>query len=378
MNFRAQFFARSLEIGCIAVSVIFATGAPAAGASLPKGRSLIYITNNAGTTIEVVDTKTNKVLDNETIRDIEVPEDLAFSADGKRAYITSGSQDFLFVVDRITGKKIKRIPLSGIANQVVLTRDGKRALVCIRIIPSPNGPVGRSALGALDIIDTASLEKVKSIPTTGPGLHDIVVTKDGNYAIAGAPEGQALYVIDLRTDQIAWKKDYDMRVMPVGIENAPNGSAKRIYIQLDRLNGFAVIDFATHEEVARVVYPKEFETYKVAYPLYGTRAPSHGMAIAPDGKAIWVSSHSDNSVFEYSIPDLKLMGRVLLPELKVPGESPTGALPEWVNISPDGKTVYVSMSALKMVYAIDSKTRKEVARIPTGEEPKRTETFVEP
>jgi YVTN family beta-propeller protein len=367
-----------VEMGWITAVGVLALGAPLSGAQLPTGTPRLYITNNAGTTIQVVDPRTNKTIDSELIRDIEVPEDIAFSPDGKRAYITSGSQDVLIVLDRATGKKIKQVPLSGVANQVVATQDGKQILVCIRIIPSLNGPVGRSAPGALDIIDAASLEKIKSIPTKREGLHDIVLTKDGKYAVAGAPEGNAITVYDLKTDQLVWEKDFDMGIMPLALDSAPDGSAKRIFIQLRKLNGFAVVDFATHQEVARVELPKEFTTYKVAYPLYGIRSPSHGMAVSPDGKTLWVNSHTANSVFAYSTSSLELIGRVALPELKVPGQEPIGAIPEWVTMSPDGKTVYVSMSTLKMVYAIDTKTRKEVARIPTGEVPKRMATFVEP
>lgn len=362
----------------IALASVFALVAALSGAQLPKGTPRLYITNNAGTTIQAVDPRTNKILDNELIRDIEVPEDMSFSPDGKRAYITSGSQNVLIVLDRTTGKKIKEVPLSGVANQVVATLDGKQILVCIRMILSSDGPVGRAAPGALDIIDASSLQLIKSIRTKREGLHDIVLTRDGKYAVAGAPEGNQITVYDLKTDQLAWEKDFDMGIMPLALDSAPDGSAKRIFVQLRKLNGFAVVDFATHQEVARVELPKEFTTYKVAYPLFGIRSPSHGMAVSPDGKTLWVNSHTANSVFAYSTSNLELIGRVALPELKVPGQEPIGAIPEWVTISPDGKTVYVSMSTLKMVVAIDTKTRKEIARIPTGEVPKRMATFVEP
>jgi sugar lactone lactonase YvrE len=59
-------------------------------------------------------------------------------------------------------------------------------------------------------------------------------------------------------------------------------------------------------------------------------------------------------VFVYSLPALELLGHVTLPELKLPGRQPIGALPNWIAFTPDSKLVYVSNSALRSVSAIDT------------------------
>jgi len=41
--------------------------------------------------------------------------------------------------------------------------------------------------------------------------------------------------------------------------------------------------------------------------------PAHGIGVAPDGKSLWVNSTLANAVFEYSLPDLELLGHVSLP-----------------------------------------------------------------
>jgi DNA-binding beta-propeller fold protein YncE len=58
----------------------------------------IYIPNHAGTTIQIVDPTSNKVVDE--IKDIENPEAVSFSPDGSRVYITQGSENVLNVFDR--------------------------------------------------------------------------------------------------------------------------------------------------------------------------------------------------------------------------------------------------------------------------------------
>ncbi len=98
--------------------------------------------------------------------------------------------------------------------------------------------------------------------------------------------------------------------------------------------------------------------------------------MAPDGKSLWVNSTVANAVFEYSLPDLKLIGHAELPLVHPLGHGPTGSVPEWITFTPDGKLVYVSNSGARSVSAIDTKTLKIVAVIPVGEVPKRIKTLV--
>jgi YVTN family beta-propeller protein len=318
----------------------------------------IYVTNLAGTTISIVDPVANKVV--QEIKDIEVPESVQFSPDGSRVYITQGPENVLTVLDRKTEKEIKKVPISGHANDLAITRDGKYALVCISETP-----------GALDIIDTTSLEKVKTIPTKSR-LHDIVLTADGKYAVATSPEGKFVIVFDLRSQEPAWQIQFDQGVLVPAIESAPDGSAKRLFVQLMGLRGFAVVDFEKRQEVARIKFPDDEPTV----PPSGT--PSHGIGIAPDGKTLWVVSRIYDSVFVYSLPELQPLGRVNLPRITPPGHDPIGGSPNWVAFTPDSKMVYVANGADRSVSAIDAKTMKAVARIPTGEEPGRMSTLVLP
>src|SRR4029077_13497561 len=100
--------------------------------------------------------------------------------------------------------------------------------------------------GALDIVDTASLPKVKSIPLKNR-LHDIVVTADGKYAVAGAPlEGKRAYFFDLKTEELAGELTFEAGVGPLAVEAIPNG---RLFVQLSKLNGFVVIDVAKRQEI---------------------------------------------------------------------------------------------------------------------------------
>ena len=342
-------------------------GMLSAAIPLMASTALIYVANRGGTTIDVIDAATNKVV--HTIGNIESPEVVRFSPDGRQLYIFSRAENFLIVMDRKSGKIIKKVPLSGWANEAQTTKDGKLILICIR-----NTGIKAEDVGALDIIDSTTLEKIKSIPVRR-GLHDLAVTADGKYVAAGAPGGRFLVVFDLQKMEAAWEVQYDSSVNPIAIENNPDGSGRRIFVNLGPLNSFSVVDFAKRAEVARIKAPDEPTGFGDGR---GCESNAHGIGISPDQKTLWVNSRPSNSVFAYSLPDIKLLGHVSLPEQIVPGKPSRSGNPAWITFTPDSRTVYVSSCGVKTVTAIDVQKMKEVARIPVGEMPDRISTLALP
>ena len=319
----------------------------------------IYATNSAGDNVHVIDAATNRVV--QVIKGIETPHGVDFAPDGSRVYISNEADSTLDVVDRKTGKIIKKVQLSGHPNNIAVTRDGGRVIICI----AKND-------GGLDIVDTRTLMLKRTVPLNGR-MHNVYVTNDGKYAYAGSVRHKFLTVLDLQTEEVAWDIKFDKGVRPMAHESAPDGSVRRIFIQLSDLSGFAVVDFAQRKEVARIQFPDRPNGYGVAERRTGT--PSHGLSVAPDNKSLWVTSVFANAVFVYSLPELKLQGHVALPDLRLPGREPIGALPNWTTFTPDGKYLYVTNSAIKSVSVIDTAAMKVVANIPVGEVPKRIGTL---
>ena len=331
----------------------------ASPASSPKPGALIYVTNSAGDTIDVIDPAANTVV--QVIHGIELPHGITFSPDGTRVFVSNESESVLDVVDRRSGQVLQKVSLSGRPNNIAITKDGRRVLVGIR-----------SPQGALDVIDTDSMTRVKSISVDS--VHNVYVTPDSRYSVSGSLEGKSCTVVDLQTDQIAWKLNFDHPVRPMAFEANPDGTTRRIFAQLSSFNGFAVVDFLRRAEVARIRLPDEPGGFGIAEGRMNT--PVHGIGVAPDGKSLWVNSTSANAVFEYSLPELELVGHVSLPLVHPLGHAPTGSVPEWITFTPDSKQVYISNSGDRSVSAIDAKTLKLVAVIPVGEVPKRINTLV--
>jgi YVTN family beta-propeller protein len=331
---------------------------PDATAAAPKVR--IYVTNSAGNTVDVIDPETNKQV--QTIYGIELPHGVVFSPDGSRVYISNESESVLDVVDGNTGHILQKLPLGGHPNNLTITKDGKRVLVGIR-----------ESTGWLEVFDTASLKKTKSIPVAGP-VHNVYVTPDGKYAVAGSIDTKNLTVVDLQTEQAVWNLNMGSGVRPMAFEANPDGSTKRIFVQLSGFNGFAVVDFAKHTEEQRIKLPDQPGGYGIAEGRTGT--PSHGIGVTPDGKSLWIASTTANALFQYELPSLKLLGHVELPHVYPQGQKPSGSVPEWITFTPDGKMLYVSNSGDRSVSAVDTEKRQLVAIIPAGEVPKRINTMV--
>ena len=324
-----------------------------------RSNARIYVTNSAGNTLDVIDPSLNQVV--QVIHDIELPHGVGFSPDGTRVYVSNESESVLDVVDRESATILKKVPLSGRPNNLAVSKDG-RILVGIRTDP-----------GAVDVIDPKSLALSKSISVDG-SVHNVFVTPDGKYAVSGSIENKAATVIDLSPEQVAWEIKFDRAVRPMAFEAAPDGSTRRIFVQLTGLNGFAVVDFAKRTEVARITLPEQPGGFGTAEERQGT--PSHGIGVSPDGKSLWINSTLANAVFKYSLPELQLIGYSALPVIQPLDRPPSGAVPEWIAFTPDSERVYISNSGARSVSVIDAKTLKQVAVVPVGEVPKRINTLI--
>jgi YVTN family beta-propeller protein len=335
-------------------------------APLPASASSVrvYITNSAGDSIDVIDPATNKVV--QQIKDVIGAHGIAFSPDAARVYVSNEETSTLDVFDRKTGKLIKKVALSDHPNNISVTKNGDRIIVAIA-----------RGKGGLDIVDAATLTLKKTISSNGGRLHNVYVTPDNKYVVGGSIPSKTFYVFDLDKEQLAWTMPMDLGVRCMAIETNPDGSTKRVFAQMSSLNGFSVIDFAAQKEVARITLPSVPQEFD--HGGYRTNEPSHGIGIAPDNKTLWVTSIPNNAVYEYSLADLKVIGKVDLPSEKIAGRAaPLSAVANWVTFTPDGKELFISNSGMRSVSVVDTSAMKVVKVIPVGEVPKRNNTLVIP
>lgn len=347
---------RTLLASAAGIGMMLAVaGQPASAATVR-----VYVTNSGGDNIHVVDPSNHKV--ESIIKGIEGAHGVAFSPDGTRVYASNEADHTVDVFDQKTGRLTKKVALSGRPNNLAVAKDGR---IVVAIAQEP---------GALDIIDPVKLERKVSIQTKGR-LHNTYVTPDSKFAIMGSTRTSMFTVVDLAKEEVAWELNLGKGVRPMTMDVNPDGSTRNIYIQLSQLNGFAVLDFAARKVVNTVELPKDGGVEVIHHRM---DSPSHGMGVSPDNKTLWVTSILANAVVAYSLSDLKPIGRVSLPQIKVPGREPMAAVPNWVTFTPDSKQIYISNAAHNSVSAIDMVAMKELAVIPVGQAPKRIGTLVAP
>jgi YVTN family beta-propeller protein len=320
--------------------------------ALPVWASSVRIiqTNSAGDDVSIIDPASNKVVGE--IHGIEVNHGAAVAPDGSRYYISDEGESTLDIVNAKTLEVTKKVRLSGHPNNIAISKDGRRVYVSIAVAP-----------GAVDVIDTASEEKVKSIPVKG-AVHNTYVTPDGQYVVSGSIPARTITVIDAHTETPVWSLTMDKGIRPMAFSTNPDGSTKWIFVQLSGFNGFAVVDFETRKEINRIKLP-DLPPGKAPFLVGGNE--SHGMAVTYDGKTLVVNSRLNSAIYAYTLPDLKLVG-----------SADVGQSPDWITLTPDGRTAYVANAASNSVSVVDLKSLKEVTRIPVGEVPKRNITAVLP
>jgi YVTN family beta-propeller protein len=167
-------------------------------------------------------------------------------------------------------------------------------------------------------------------------------------------EGQ-IYRLNLKT--MSFDEKY-----PIGPDPRPfaiASKAGKIYSALGGFLGFAVLDM-DNDEVNRVPLPGGGREASVCQK-FEPDTPTHGVALTPDGKELWITSMVDGSVYVYYTATGTFSKPVHV----------GGACPNWIAVTPNGEYVAVSNSDRNTVSIIDARTEKVVTDIKVGKVPKR-------
>jgi YVTN family beta-propeller protein len=237
----------------------------------PDGRSA-YVANRFANTVSVIDTAARKTVgepipvgEDETSEDLTVidtrsdrvtrtiategpPYGVAFTPDGKYAYVALEEEEAVEVIEAGSGRSLGQIPTGKTPFTVTFTPDGSKALVA--------NFEGKS----LTVIETATRRAVATIPV-GTRPSAVAISPDGKKAYVANQGDGTVSVVDLATDQA-------VGTIPVGESPAevaitPNGKA--LYVAVGEAEIVAV-NLATNLPVGA----------PIAVP--GTRA----LAVSPD------------------------------------------------------------------------------------------------
>ena len=317
---------------------VFIMTAAGLGSASARAKEItkLYVTNSLGDDITVIDLETLKVVGD--IKAGEQVHGVCAPADGRRLFTTVESEDDLKVIDTQTDRVVDTIALTGRPNQCAATPDGRFVGVPIRDANS------------VDIVDMTLRKVVKTLPVRMP--HNCYNAGSNGEMFVSSMEDHEIDRIDLK------KMDYVQKIPVGGVPRpyAVSSDDRKMYVALTDFHGFVTASIPDGKVIGRVKLPFAPPSTCVLEP----HTPTHGLEISPDGREIWVTSLGDSGVYVYDLATGQLSSEIS-----------TGECPNWVTFSPDGKYCCVSNSASNDCSLIDTKTRREVARIKVGAGPKR-------
>ena len=257
---------------------------------------------------------------------VENVKGFAASAATGRMYVTNINK--MMALDIVTGKKLWDRSYEGGCDRMAISPDGKMLYV-----PQLEGPAWHAVNAETgDVIATVEPKS---------GSHNTVWAPDGSRVYLGGLKSPLMRVVDPKTNTIT------STIGPFGAGIRPftvNGSNTLVFVNVNELLGFEVGDVKTGKKLYRV----EVQGYKQG-PVKRHSCPSHGIALTPDEKELWVADGANNAIhiFDATVMPPKQTTTLHLNEF-----------PGWLSFSMDGRYAYSSTGEI-----IDVATKKTVATL---------------
>jgi len=320
------------------VAVLCLSGPSRAAAPVVGGRQKLYVTNSAGNDVTVIDVATNRVIDR-----IEVgphPHGIAVPDSQDVVYVTieGSAPGELVWIDPYTDRVVRRMPVGPAPNQLAVTPDGRFAYV-------------PCADGYWDVVELARQKVIKRI-FTGGSPHNTLCSADGKHMyLAAMGRPRKVTVVDVAAHKPVGDIPFSNVVRPVALSR----DEKRLYAEVDGLVGIEVADVGARKLIHRIPARLPDDQRKVA-------SRSHGLGIRPDQKELWECDVGHHDIHVYDLTGDKPRQTATIP---------IGSPVYWLTFRPDGKVCYVSARGAMAVAAVDTTTKKVIARMSVGKEPKR-------
>jgi YVTN family beta-propeller protein len=249
-------------------------------------------------------------------------------ASAKTGKIYVSSLNRMIAIDAVSGKKIWDKTYEGGCDRMAISPDGKTLYV-----PQLEGPNWH-------VVD-ASNGNVTATIETKSGSHNTIWSADGEHVYLAGLKSNLLSVADPKTNKVvSTVGPFENVIRPFTV----NGSNSLVFVNVNGLLGFEVGDLKTGKKL----YHVEVEGYKQG-PVKRHGCPSHGIALTPDEKELWVADCANSAIHIF---DATVMPPKQMQSIKA--RDCVG----WLSFSMDGKVAYSSTGEV-----FDTATKKLVAAL---------------
>ncbi len=299
--------------------------------------SRVYVPNTLSNTVTVIDPKTYKVV--ETIPVGKHPQHVVPSWDLKTLWVNNNQGHTLTPIDPATGKRGKDVEVHDPYN-LYFTPNGKYAVVMASLDRE------------LVFRDPHTMKRVHTEPVSCYGVNHADFSADGRYFIVSCEFSGELLKVDTQKMKVVGQQKLPFNgAMPQDVKLSPDG--KTFYIADMMAHGMWVLD------------GDKFTTPT----LLPTGKGCHGLYVSRDSKEMYVPNRGEGSVSVFDFTKNKLTKKWWLPD---------GGSPDMGGVSADGKVLWLSGRYDSEVYAIDTTTGKQLARIPVGDGPHGLAVYPQP
>ncbi|MGH9640843.1 MAG: beta-propeller fold lactonase family protein [Terriglobales bacterium] len=246
----------------------------------PDGKSL-FVSDVGSKEISVVDLSSQTAVGTLSAPGMKSPDGCAVSADSKKVYSVDQGAGAVLVFSVESKQLLKTVAVGKEPRRAILSPDGKRVLV------------SNAHSDSLSVIDTASDDVVKTVKT-GEEPRDLAYSKDGKLLAVGLIAGDSVQFFD--ADTLEPKQQVAAVKSPEHMEFSPD--SQRLYIVGKLSDDVGVMRIGQSPRMAR--------TIDVPHSPLGAW-DAWGMALSPDGKFMWVTNTSDQTI---SLIDVEYMQTV--------------------------------------------------------------------
>jgi len=251
---------------------------------------------------------------------------IAASAKTGKLYVSTIKRVACF--DLITETKVWEKEYDGGADRLAISPDGE-----LLYVPSLEGPhwlVVNARTG--DVIAKVTLDS---------GAHNTIYGPDGSRVYLAGLRSPLLAVVDAKTHAVINKiGPFSNSIRPFTI----NGSQSLSFVNVNDLLGFEVGDNTT----GKMLYRVEVTGFQKA-PTKRHGCPSHGIALTPDEKELWLADSANSSIHVF---DATVMPPKQKMSIKLRDQ------PGWITFSIDGRFAFPSTGEV-----IDTSTKRIVATL---------------
>ncbi|OCA03559.1 YncE family protein [Akkermansia glycaniphila] len=158
------------------------------GLRYDEGRKILAVVSIGSNSVTFISTLDNKVL--KTVYVGRAPHEPTFTPDGKEIWVTVRGEAYLSVINMDTLTETTRVPVADGPGMIAFSQDGKYAYVCSSFTPE------------VDVVDKTTYRVIKKIPVISPFSPNIYTSPDGKLVALTHKDVGKVTVIDTSRNEV--------------------------------------------------------------------------------------------------------------------------------------------------------------------------------